>query len=58
MNKNQEYQRLSAEAQDLADRAKNEKDRAAWQRIARSWLGLMQKPLTAQATNQEHTNSA
>jgi hypothetical protein len=42
MNKDQEFRRLAAEAQVLADKAKNAADRAAWLRIAGGWLGLIQ----------------
>ena len=67
MNKDQEYRRLAAEAQELAERAKNANDRAAWLRIARSWLGLIQKPTSvdafeqavdAQGTQQELSSSS
>jgi hypothetical protein len=35
------YRREAADAQDRADRARTDEDRAAWLRIAQSWLGLI-----------------
>ena len=36
-----EYRRRSREAEDQAQRALREEDRASWLRIAQSWLGLI-----------------
>ncbi len=41
MDRDEEYRRQAADAQVLADKAKNTRDRAAWLRIAQSWLDLL-----------------
>ena len=38
-----EYQRLSADAERQARSAKSELDRAAWLRVAQGWLSLLRK---------------
>ena len=43
MDKYDEYVRHAREAQDLADHARNTDDRAAWLRIAQSWLKMLPK---------------
>jgi hypothetical protein len=45
MDQDDEFRRQAAEAQQWADRTVSENDRAAWLRIAQSWLGLVKKPL-------------
>ena len=51
MGSQDEYRRKAAEAQDAADRARNEMDRAAWLRLAQGWLSLLSKrPQTDQET--------
>ena len=70
MDKDNEYRRHAADAEALAAKAKNDTDRAAWLRIAQSWLGLIRegKPpneaqafeetLTEQGTGQEPSQSS
>ena len=54
MDRDEEYRRQAADAQALADRAKNTRDRAAWLRIAQSWLDLIgRKQTLADAFNDE-----
>ena len=44
MNRDEdEYQRLSADAERQARSAKSELDRAAWLRVAQGWLSLMSR---------------
>jgi hypothetical protein len=43
MNKDDEYRRNAAEAQEWADKAKTDSDRAAWLRVVQGWLGLLRK---------------
>jgi hypothetical protein len=40
VNRSDEYRRLAADALRLAEDAKNERDRIAWQRLAKHWLNL------------------
>lgn len=40
MDKDEEYRRQAADAQALADKAKNPRDRAAWLRISFAPLGV------------------
>lgn len=48
-NKESEYRQHAAEAQKMADCARNDDDRASWLRVAQGWLGLLRKrPQTAQ----------
>ncbi|WP_322596959.1 DUF6894 family protein [Bradyrhizobium sp. SEMIA] len=42
-NKESEYRRHAAEAQKMADCARNDDDRASWLRVAQGWLGLLRK---------------
>ncbi len=44
MTQDDQYRRYASEAQYLADQTKNAADKAAWLRIAQSWLGLLRKP--------------
>jgi hypothetical protein len=46
------YRREAADAQRHADRARSESDRAAWLRIAQSWLSLIEA--TTDAGRFEH----
>ena len=56
MNKYDEYRKFAQEAQDLANRAKNPADKAAWLKIAESWLRLLPKPrVTAEETFEAQT---
>ena len=45
MDKNDEYRKFAREAQDLADRSRNDTGRASWLRIAQSWLKLLRPPI-------------
>ncbi len=40
-NKDDEYRREAANAQNAADHASNDRDRSAWLRIAQGWLLLI-----------------
>ncbi|WP_063617197.1 MULTISPECIES: DUF6894 family protein [Bradyrhizobium] len=42
-NKESEYRQHAAEAQKMADRARNDDDMASWLRVAQGWLGLLTK---------------
>jgi hypothetical protein len=56
--KDDEYRRFASEAEDLADKAKTDNDRAAWLRIAQSWLGLIRgKPPTEEETFEDSASS-
>jgi hypothetical protein len=54
MNKYDEFRKFAQEAQELANRAKNPADKAAWLKIAESWLRLLPKP---RATAEEKSNA-
>jgi hypothetical protein len=41
MNKDGEIRRHAREAQEMADRSRNEMDRGWWLRIAQGWLNLL-----------------
>jgi hypothetical protein len=43
MNREDEYQRNAAEAQQSALRARADDERAAWLQLAEGWLGLLRK---------------
>jgi hypothetical protein len=42
-DKESEYRQHAAEAQKMADRARNDDDRASWLRVAQGWLGLLRR---------------
>jgi hypothetical protein len=44
MDKYEEYRKRADEAQALADRTQNPKDKAAWLRIAQGWMAMLPKP--------------
>ncbi len=44
MSQDDDYRRYASEAQYLAEHTNNPADKAAWLRIAQSWLGLLSKP--------------
>jgi hypothetical protein len=49
MNREHEYQRNAAEAQQSALHARTDDERAAWLQLAEGWLGLLRKhPQTAE----------
>jgi hypothetical protein len=48
MSKFDEYRKNAADAQEWANKARSDTDRAAWLRVAEGWLGLARKPPTAQ----------
>jgi hypothetical protein len=70
MNRDEdEYQRLSADAERQARSAKSELDRAAWLRVAQGWLSLLRKrpqsdegslrrPTKAEGTGQDDSQSS
>jgi hypothetical protein len=41
MDKYDEYRKYAQEAKNLADRSRNDTDRASWLRIAESWLRML-----------------
>jgi hypothetical protein len=43
MNRDEEYQRQAADAENRARHASNDIDRAAWIRIAEGWLSLLHR---------------
>ena len=51
--KDDEYRRESKDAHDLADRALNDRDRAAWLRIAKAWLSLVRNPANSDAFDEK-----
>lgn len=49
MDSQDEYRRHAAEAQRMAERARNDMDRASWLRVAQGWLSMVRsRPQTAQ----------
>ena len=44
-DRDDEYRQEAADALALADKSKNERGKAAWLRIAQSWISLIQKPI-------------
>jgi len=44
MDKSDEYRKLAADAQAMADRATSEEDKGSWLRIAHGWMSLVRKP--------------
>ena len=44
MENDREIRRFAHEAQEMADRSKNDADRASWLRIAQSWLAMLPPP--------------
>jgi hypothetical protein len=48
MSSDDYYRKQASEAQQHADRAISDLDRASWLRIAQSWLGLIRIKLTGQ----------
>jgi len=47
MRKDEEYGRLAARAQILADTAKSPRERAAWQEVSECWLALLEQTETS-----------
>lgn len=47
MDRNDEYRRNAAKAQQSARRARTDNERANWLRLAEGWLGLLRKSLQA-----------
>jgi len=45
MDRNDEYRRNAAKAQQSARRARTDDERANWLRLAEGWLGLLRKRL-------------
>ena len=43
MSSDEYYRQQAKDAQQLADKAQNDGDRASWLRIAQSWLSLLSK---------------
>ena len=44
-----EYRQKAAEAQKMADRARNDLDRASWLRVAEGWMSMIRsRPQTAE----------
>ena len=39
-----EYRKRAQEAQEMADRTRNQADKASWLRIAERWLQMLPKP--------------
>jgi hypothetical protein len=44
MDKYAEYRKRAQEAQEMADRTRNQADKASWLRIAQGWLNMLPKP--------------
>ena len=44
MDKYDEIRKRAHEAQEMADRTRNQADKASWLRIAQSWLNMLPKP--------------
>jgi hypothetical protein len=44
MQRHDEYRKRAAEAQAMADQSRNPRDKAAWLRIAQSYLEMLPKP--------------
>jgi hypothetical protein len=56
MNKmHDDYRKQAAAAQDQADKARNDGDRASWLRIAQGWLGLLpaSKPTSSEKFDEQ-----
>jgi hypothetical protein len=49
MDRSDEYRRRAADAFRLAEDARTERDRAAWFRLAQSWLSLLPKKSAQEA---------
>jgi hypothetical protein len=68
MNRNDEYRRNAAVAQEQADKCVSDLDRESWLRVAQGWLGLIRTRPTAsekfeaaaaeQGTKQENSESS
>ena len=44
MDKYDEIRKRAHEAQEMADRTRNQADKASWLRIAQSWMNMLPKP--------------
>ena len=56
MSGDDEFRKRAAEAQDWADKAKSEEDRAAWLRVVHGWLSLIKnRPTTADESFEERS---
>jgi hypothetical protein len=58
MSDSEEYWRNAAEAQRMAENARDEKHKAAWLRIAEQWLRLLTTRHVAETPQAERASSA
>ena len=58
MSTEDEYHRNAAEAQRQADRAHNDRDRAAWLRLVQGWLSLLPQRPQSKGTGQGESKSS